>query len=60
MSEQEDRRQQKIKDELAEVEAKRNRAQVEIDRWWQGLRDEEEYQRRLRRELDPFNWGHWN
>ena len=58
MSEQDRRRQQKINDEL--VEADRDRAQRALDRAWQRMLDDEEEDRRLHRELDPFNWGHWN
>jgi hypothetical protein len=53
-----DRGRQREEEELAE--AKRNRAQAELDRWWQGQRDLEAEERRRHRELDPFNWGHWN
>jgi hypothetical protein len=58
MSEQDRRRQQKINDEL--VEADRDRAQRALDRAWQRMLDEEAEDRRLHRQLDPFNWGHWN
>jgi hypothetical protein len=54
----EDRRNQQIQKEIAE--AQRNRAQAELDRWWQSLRDLDAEERRRHRELDPFNWGHWN
>jgi hypothetical protein len=56
MNEQ-DRRRQQIEKELAETE--RDRAQRALDRAWQWMRDEEAEERRLRREIDPFNWGHW-
>jgi hypothetical protein len=46
--------------EPVEAEAQRNRAQRALDRAWQRMRDEEAEDRRLHRELDPFNWGHWN
>jgi hypothetical protein len=36
------------------------RYQRELDRWAEWLRNEEAYQQRLRSQLDPFNWGHWN
>ena len=36
------------------------RYQREIERWMEWLRNEEAYERRLRGQLDPFNWGHWN
>jgi hypothetical protein len=36
------------------------RYQREIDRWMEWQRNEEAEARRLRRQLDPFNWGHWN
>jgi hypothetical protein len=58
MSEQDRRRQQKIKDELADAE--RDRAQRALDRAWQRMRDLDEEKRRLHQQLDPFNWGHWN
>ena len=45
-------------EELAE--AQRDRAQRALDRAWQRMRDFDEEERRLHRELDPFNWGHWN
>ena len=51
-----DRRRQK--DELVETE--RDRAPRALDRAWQRMRDLEEEERRLHRQLDPFNWGHWN
>jgi hypothetical protein len=38
----------------------RARYQRELDRWVEWLRNEEAYQQRLRGQLDPFNWGHWN
>ena len=46
--------------EPAEAEAQRDRAQRALDRAWQRMRDLEEEERRIHRELDPFNWGHWN
>jgi hypothetical protein len=52
------RRRERENDELAE--AQRNRAQRALDRAWQRMLDDEEEDRRLHRELDPFNWGHWN
>jgi hypothetical protein len=55
MNEQDRRRQQREKEELAE--AQRNR---QLDRAWQQMRDLEEEDRRLHRQIDPFNWGHWN
>jgi hypothetical protein len=58
MNEQERRRQQRENEEFAEAE--RNRAQAALDRAWQRMRDLEEEDRRVHRELDPFNWGHWN
>jgi hypothetical protein len=58
MNEQEQRRIQRVKEELAE--AGRNRAQAALDRAWQRMRDLDEEERRVHRELDPFNWGHWN
>jgi hypothetical protein len=58
MNEQERRRQQRENEEFAEAE--RNRAQAALDRAWQRMRDLDEEERRLHRELDPFNWGHWN
>ena len=58
MNEQERRRQQRENEEFAEAE--RNRAQAALDRAWQRMRDLEEEDRRIHRELDPFNWGHWN
>jgi hypothetical protein len=36
------------------------RYQRELDRWVEWLRNEEAYEQRLRGQLDPFNWGHWN
>ena len=42
------------------AEAERNRAQRALDRAWQRMRDLDEEDRRLHREIDPFNWGHWN
>jgi hypothetical protein len=36
------------------------RYQREIERWMEWLRNEEAYEQRLRGQLDPFNWGHWN
>jgi hypothetical protein len=58
MNEQERRRQQRENEEFAEAE--RNRAQAALDRAWQRMRDLDEEDRRIRRELDPFGWGHWN
>jgi hypothetical protein len=57
MNEQ-DRRRQQIEKEFDE--AKRNRVQAALDRAWQRMRDLDEEDRRLHRQLDPFNWGHWN
>jgi hypothetical protein len=57
MNEQ-DRRRQQIEKEAAE--AQRDRAQRALDRAWQRMRDHDEEDRRLHREIDPFNWGHWN
>ena len=47
-------------EEKRKLEEERNRAQRALDRAWQRMRDDEEEDRRLRREIDPFNWGHWN
>jgi hypothetical protein len=58
MNEQDRRRQQREMEEVAEVE--RNRAQRALDRAWQQMRDLDEKDRRIHRQLDPFNWGHWN
>ena len=52
------RRREREEEELAEAE--RDRAQRALDRAWQRMRDLEEEERRLHRQLDPFNWGHWN
>ena len=56
MNEQ-DRRRQREQEERAEAE--RNRAQRALDRAWQRMRDLDAEDRRIRRELDPFGWGHW-
>jgi len=58
MNEQDRRRREREKEELAE--AQRNRAQRALDRAWQRMRDDEAEERRIHRQLDPFNWGHWN
>ena len=58
MTEAERRRRDRENAELAE--AQRNRAQAALDRAWQRMRDLDEEDRRLHRQLDPFNWGHWN
>ena len=55
MTEHERRRQQ---EKLAE--AQRDRAQFALDRAWQRMRDLDEEERRIHRQLDPFNWEHWN
>jgi hypothetical protein len=49
MNDQERRR---MKEELAE-------AQRTLDRAWQRKRDLDEEERRIERQLDPYNWGHW-
>ena len=58
MNEQDRRRREREKEEIAEAE--RDRAQVALDRAWQRMRDFDDEDRRLHRQLDPFNWGHWN
>jgi len=58
MNEQDRRRREREKEELAE--AQHNRAQRALDRAWQRMRDDDEEDRRLHREIDPYNWGHWN
>ena len=58
MNEADRRRQQRMNEEVAEAE--RNRAQRALDRAWQAMRDEEAEAHRLHRQIDPFNWGHWN
>jgi hypothetical protein len=58
MNEQDRRRREREKEELAE--ARRARAQLALDRAWQRMRDLDEEDRRLHREIDPFGWGHWN
>ena len=58
MNEQDRRRQQRMNDEVAEAE--RDRAQRALDRAWQAMRKLDAEDRRRHRELDPFNWGHWN
>jgi hypothetical protein len=57
MSEAERRRREQ---EIAEANDAHNRAQFALDRAWQRMRDLDEEERRLHRQLDPFNWGHWN
>jgi len=57
MTEADRRRQDRENAEVAEAE--RNRAQRALDRAWQRMRDDEEEDRRMHREIDPFNWGHW-
>jgi hypothetical protein len=42
------------------VTGRKNRAQRALDRAWQRMRDLDEEDRRIARQLDPFNWGHWN
>jgi len=46
--------------EIEEAEAQRRIRQAALDRAWQRMRDLDEEDRRLHREIDPFNWGHWN
>ena len=41
------------------AEAQRTRAQRELDRAWQRKLDDAAEERRIERELDPFNLGHW-
>jgi len=50
----------RVNEELAEAEAERNRAQLALDRAWQRMRDFDDEERRLHRQLDPYGWGHWN
>jgi hypothetical protein len=57
LGQQERRRQQKINEEIAEAE--RNKAQLALDRAWQRMRDLDEEERRIHRQLDSFDWGHW-
>jgi hypothetical protein len=58
MNEQEQRRIQRQKEEMAQQDA-RARYQRVLDAWWEAQHEQEEWERRLHRELDPFNWGHW-
>jgi hypothetical protein len=58
MTEADRRRRERENEELAE--ARRDRAQRALDRAWQRMLDSDEEERRLHREIDPFNWGHWN
>ena len=58
MLEQEQRRIQREKEEMAQQNA-RVRYQRVLDQWWEAQREQEEWERRIRREIDPFNWGHW-
>jgi len=58
MNEQEQRRIQREKEEMAQQNA-RVRYQRVLDQWWEAQREQEEWERRIRREIDPFNWGHW-
>jgi hypothetical protein len=46
--------------ETDEEKEKRERYQRELDRWMEWQRNEEAREQRLRSQLDPFNWGHWN
>ena len=43
-----------------EREDARAKYQRVLDQWWEAQREQEEWERRLRREIDPSNWGHWN
>jgi hypothetical protein len=46
-------------EEQRQEEERRRKYQAELDRWWQSQRDLAEEERRIRREIDPFGWGHW-
>jgi hypothetical protein len=41
-------------------ELERQRRQAMLDRWTEDRRAEAEEERRFWRDLDPFNYGHWN
>jgi hypothetical protein len=47
-------------EEKREIAEALQRYQREIDRWMEWQRNEEAREQRLRSQLDPFNWGHWN
>jgi hypothetical protein len=54
------RRTARIRQEVAEFEADpRTRAQAALDRWVESQRADAAEERRLWRELDPYNFGHW-
>jgi hypothetical protein len=42
-----------------EGEDRRVKYQRVLDAWMERQREQEEWERRLRREIDPFGWGHW-
>ena len=58
MNEQDQRRREREKEEMAQ-QSTRLRYQRVLDQWWEAQREQEEWERRIRREIDPFNWGHW-
>jgi hypothetical protein len=45
---------------LEEQELRRQRYQAILDAWVEGQRAAAAEEGRIRRELDPFNFGHWN
>jgi hypothetical protein len=45
--------------ELAELDTPAARYQAQLDRWYWEQREAAEEEKRLRRQLDPFNYGHW-
>jgi hypothetical protein len=52
---------EKLRQLLREQERDRRQAILDtyMERKFAAEEAEREYQRRLKRELDPFDWGHW-
>jgi hypothetical protein len=55
-----DDEQARIEEQWRQQELQRQRAQVRLDSWVESQRAAAAEERRFWRELDPFNYGHWN
>ena len=52
--------QARIEEQRQQQELARQRYQAVLDAWVESQRAAAAEERRIRRELDPFNFGHWN
>jgi hypothetical protein len=50
----------RLQHEIAELDTPRARYQSQLNKWWADRLAAAEEERRIRRQIDPFNLGIWN